>query len=102
VTADNALAGLRRLGLDYRPDVRHPDGLWGARCPACRVYCDPDARPLTIRENRRGGQVSFSCANGCSTASVVARLAVALMPESIEARLRRVELKVAAIERWAA
>lgn len=92
-TADRALLGLRHRGLQYRPDVRQPDGLWEAQCPRCLSYGDK-AMHLSIREGRHGGPVTVSCRRRCPAESIIVNLACATEPASLEARVRRLELLV--------
>jgi hypothetical protein len=84
MNADQALEALRIAGLRYEPDLRQPDGLWRAECPACVLYADGTARHLEIRERERGGQARISCRNRateCDAAAIERTLANALSPK---------------------
>ena len=51
MNALDALQACNALGLEYRPDLRQPDGLWEATCPLCILHTE--GRKLTIREPSR-------------------------------------------------
>jgi len=95
LTADQALAALRAIGIRYRPDTAVIDGAWLATCPVCR-----HAGALRIREREDvgsvsygGGPVSVGCRRRCVEPSVLADL-LAQDPDLLEAR--------ADAERWRA
>ena len=87
LTADQALAALRAIGIHYRPDTAVIDGAWVADCPVCR-----HAGALRVRERDDttpvyygGGPVTVGCVRRCAEPSVIAAL-LAQDPDLLEAR----------------
>ena len=87
LTANQALAALCALRLDYAPDTAVVDGAWVATCPVCR-----HVGALRIREREdvspvyySGGPVTVGCVRRCAEPSVIAAV-LAQDPDLLEAR----------------
>jgi len=61
-TADDALFGLRALGLLYRPER---EGEWRSDCPACGTV-----GALLVREDDRDDPVELICGLGCASSAI--------------------------------
>ena len=87
--ADRALAALRALRLDYRPNLTAVDGAWIATCPSCRA-----ARALRLREvverddDHRNPPVSVGGARRCTEPATLAAL-LAMDPSLLATREER-------------
>ena len=87
LTANQALAALCALRLDYAPDTAVVDGAWVATCPVCR-----HVGALRIREREdvspvyySGGPVTVGCVRRCAEPSVIGAV-LAQDPDLLEAR----------------
>ena len=88
MTADAVLEALRALRLDYRPDLRQPDGAWIACCPLCPAGDET----LHIQESRRGARARLDCRRRCPPGSIrerARRSALAPRPRRRAADRRR-------------